>query len=296
MGSEVARNGRNEVARSTDKLPEISTEARLLRGAFRIAGLAAGTAIRGGQWAAGTTIDAGRHVVAAAMEGDSPEDVAERASARLRSLARNTLGVTEDSVREVVSYVPTGLPPNGNGSSDGQTHQALNASSAADLRRRGDELLAMSANIYSEDGLHPAYSRILDELAPDEARMLRFLALNGFQPLVDVRTNRPLGIGSELIESDLTSVTEQAGCRYPDRSKSYLINLKRLGLLAVADEPVELSRYMVLEVQPRVDAAIKRAGRAPKVVRKRVGLTDFGEDFCRTCFTLEPSPRTSIGS
>lgn len=290
MGSEIERSSNGEIARASDKLPaQISSEARLLRGVFRVAGLAAGTAIRGSQWAAGTTLDAGRQVLTAAIEGESPEDVAERASAGLRSIARNTLGVGDESVREVVSYVPTG----------GAQHVASapvgnRDSSAEELRRRGDELLAMSANVYSEDEMHPAYSRILGELAPDEARMLRFLALNGRQPVVDVRTNRPLGIGSELIESDLSSVAEEAGCRHPERSKSYLINLKRLGLLLVADEPVELSRYMVLEVQPKVDAAVKRAGRAPKIVRRRVALTDFGEDFCRTCFTLE-SPHTSIG-
>ncbi|KAA0023829.1 DUF4393 domain-containing protein [Antrihabitans cavernicola] len=293
MASEIARSGNNEVTRTGANLPaQISPEARILRGVFRVAGLAAGTAIRGGTWAAGTTIDAGRQVVAAAMEGDSPEDVAERASARLRSLARTTLGVTEESVREIVSYVPTGNLQSGNDATPTLTSRE---SSAEELRRRGDELLATSANVYSEDAMHPAYGRILGELAPDEARMLRFLALNGNQPIVDVRTNRPLGIGSELIESDLSSVSEQAGCRHPERSRSYLINLKRLGLLAIADEPVELSRYMVLEVQPKVDAAVKRAGRAPKIVRKRVALTDFGVDFCRTCFTLESSNATGIG-
>ncbi|NNH70083.1 DUF4393 domain-containing protein [Nocardia uniformis] len=158
--------------------------------------------------------------------------------------------------------------------------------SADDLRRRGDALLARSADVYFTENVHPAYDRILDQLAPDEARILRYMALNGPQPSVDVRTNRPLGIGSELVSGDLTSVPEQSGVRYPDRSRLYLINLNRLGLLANSDDPVVLSRYMVLEVQPLVEAALKKAGRAPKIVRKSLRLTEFGEDFCQTCFSI----------
>ncbi|APE38772.1 hypothetical protein BOX37_27080 [Nocardia mangyaensis] len=154
------------------------------------------------------------------------------------------------------------------------------------MRRRGDALLARSADVYFTEDVHPAYDRILDEIAPDEARILRFMALNGPQPSVDVRTNRPLGIGSELVQGDLTSVPEQAGVRYPDRSRSYLINLNRLGLTLTSDDPVVLSRYMVLEVQPVVETALKKAGRAPKIVRKSLRLSEFGEDFCRTCFTI----------
>ncbi|NKY48824.1 DUF4393 domain-containing protein [Nocardia vermiculata] len=157
------------------------------------------------------------------------------------------------------------------------------------MRRRGDNLLARSADVYFTEDVHPAYDRILDQLSSDEARILRFMALNGPQPSVDVRTNRPLGIGSELVAGDLTSVPEQAGVRYPDRSRLYLINLSRLGLLTTSDDPVVLSRYMVLEVQPIVETALKQAGRVPKIVRKSLRLSEFGEDFCKTCFTINPA-------
>nr|WP_040750629.1 Abi-alpha family protein [Nocardia transvalensis] len=157
------------------------------------------------------------------------------------------------------------------------------------MRRRGEALLARSADVYFTEDVHPAYDRILDQIAPDEARILRFMALNGPQPAVDVRTNRPLGIGSELVDGDLTSVPEQAGVRYPDRARLYLINLNRLGLLVTSEDPVVLSRYMVLKVQPVVETALKRAGRVPKIVRKSLRLTEFGEDFCKTCFAINGS-------
>ncbi|WP_084507963.1 Abi-alpha family protein [Nocardia pseudovaccinii] len=285
-GQDIARAGSRSVERSSDvEQRQISNEARLIRGVFRAAGLAAGTVVRGSQWAVETTYEVTKEITQAALDGESSADIAERTGNALRSIARSALGVTEGSVREIVSYVPT---------SNGSAPQPaaigigapLHSASSEELRRRGDALLARSADVYFTEDVHPAYDRILDELAPDEARILRFMALNGPQPSVDVRTNRPLGIGSELVTGDLTSVPEQAGVRYPDRARTYLINLNRLGLTQVSDDPVVLSRYMVLEVQPVVEAALKKAGRAPKIVRKSLRLTEFGSDFCNTCFTI----------
>ncbi|MEV6070210.1 DUF4393 domain-containing protein [Nocardia sp. NPDC052001] len=263
---------------------QISNEARMIRGVFRAAGLAVGTAARGSQWAVGTGFDITKQLTQAALDGESSADIAERTGAALRSIARSALGVTEGSVREIVSYVPT--PVNGPNQHAIGAGALLRSATSEELRRRGDALLARSADVYFTEDVHPAYDRILDQLAPDEARILRFMALNGPQPTVDVRTNRPLGIGSELVQGDLTSVPEQAGVRYPDRARHYLINLNRLGLTTTSDDPVVLSRYMVLEVQPVVESALKKAGRVPKIVRKSLRLTEFGEDFCTTCFSI----------
>ncbi|UGT38898.1 DUF4393 domain-containing protein [Nocardia yamanashiensis] len=280
---EVVRPGSRAVERSADvEQRAISNEARLIRGVFRAAGLAAGTAVRGSQWAVGTSLEITKQLTQAALDGESSQDIAERTGNALRSIARSALGVTEGSVREIVSYVPTPMgapPPSINGG-------LVRSGSGDELRRRGDALLARSADVYFTEDVHPAYDRILDQLAPDEARILRFMALNGPQPSVDVRTNRPLGIGSELVQGDLTSVPEQAGVRYPDRARHYLINLSRLGLTMTSEDPVVLSRYMVLEVQPVVETALKKAGRVPKIVRKSLRLTEFGEDFCNTCFSI----------
>ena len=129
-------------------------------------------------------------------------------------------------------------------------------------------------------------------MAPDEARVLRFLAVEGPQPAVDVRTSRPLGIGSELVAGGLSMIGLQAGVRSLERTPAYLNNLFRLGLIWFSREPVEVSRYQVVEVQPEVTEAMKRAGRASKTVRRSIHLTPFGEDFCQTCL---PPPTTVDG-
>lgn len=155
------------------------------------------------------------------------------------------------------------------------------------LQRRGAGLLAQAADVAFEEATHPAYGRILDELTPDEARILRLMATKGAQPAVDVRTGRPLRIGSEMIAAGLTVIGAEAGCRYVERVPSYLNNLFRLGLIWFSHEELhDLRGYQVLEAQPEVAEAMKRAGRAARVVRRSIALTPFGEDFCRVCLPL----------
>jgi hypothetical protein len=164
------------------------------------------------------------------------------------------------------------------------------AGSGASLKERGAELLRRSADVRVTDDTHPAYERILGDLAPDEGRILRLLATEGPQPAVDVRTARPLGIGSKLVAAGLSMIAEQAGCRRRDRTHAYLNNLYRLGLIWFSRERLEDPlRYQVLEAQPEVVAAIRRAGRGT-TLRRSIHLTPFGEDFCELCLPLDGAP------
>jgi hypothetical protein len=154
------------------------------------------------------------------------------------------------------------------------------------LRERGAALLELSSDVDYEEEFHPAYERILSQLAPDEARILRLLVTRGAQPAVDVRTTKALGIGSEMVAPGLTMIGAEAGCRYVDRVPAYLNNLYRLGLIWFSREPLEDPLdYQVLEAQPDVIAAKRKGGRA-KTVRRSILLTPFGEDFCRVCLPL----------
>jgi hypothetical protein len=149
------------------------------------------------------------------------------------------------------------------------------------LRERGDELLRRSADVREDDDGHPAYERILDELLPDEARILRLLYHAGPQAAVDVRAGAlPLNSTTELIAPGLSMIGAEAGCRRPERVPAYLDNLYRLGLVWFSREPVPgQSAYQVLEAQPDVIAALRSKGRG-RTVRRSIHLTPFGEDFC----------------
>ncbi len=156
------------------------------------------------------------------------------------------------------------------------------------LRDEGELLLRRSRDVRHEVPAHPAYERILSELAPDEGRILRLLLLSGPQPSVDVRTGGPLGlVNSRLIAPGLSMIGARAGCRYVDRVPSYLNNLFRLGMVWFSRETLrDPMRYQVLEAQPDVLEAIHSVRQA-KVVRRSIHLTPFGEDFCRVCLAPE---------
>jgi Abortive infection alpha len=154
------------------------------------------------------------------------------------------------------------------------------------LREEGEQLMRRSRDVHYEEDAHPAYERILSELAPDEGRILRLLLLDGPQPSVDIRTGGPIGlVRSTLIAPGLSMIGARAGCRYVDRVPSYLNNLFRLGLVWFSRETLRDPRpYQVLEAQPDVLAAIHSVRQA-KVVRRSIHLTPFGEDFCRVALT-----------
>jgi len=230
--------------------------------------IAANTGLSTVQWMVNTTVQTSTRVVRGVASGEPPTKIVADLTNDLRAAAREVLGVTAPE------------PP-------------ARGATSAELRARGAELLERSADVHFVEDMHPAYERILGEIAPDEARILRFLFKEGPQPTVDVRTNRPLGIGSELIEAGLSMIGRQSGVRRLDRTNAYLNNLFRLGLVWFSREEVEPERYQVVEVQPEVQEAMARAGRAPKTIRRSVHLTPFGEDFCRICLPAEdhPTPR-----
>jgi Abortive infection alpha len=152
------------------------------------------------------------------------------------------------------------------------------------LRERGEELLRRSADVNLDEGAHPAYMRILEDLSPDEARILRLLYESGPQPSVDVRSGLlPLQSTTELVEAGLNMIGPEAGARHLHDVPAYLNNLFRLGLVWFSREPVPEQRaYQVLEAQPEVAQAMEKARHA-RTVRRSILLTPFGRDFCELC-------------
>ena len=249
-----------------------SGDDSLLRATPTFARLAAGAWLRAAEWTLDSSMRAASRVTRAAISGESPAGLVEDATGELREQARRLLGISDPG--EPMGTDPARVEQDG-------------GPPTAPLRRRGAELLARSADVEYEEDMHPAFSRILGQLTPDEARILRLLATEGAQAAIDVRTWRPLGVGDELVAPGLTMIGAEAGCRHLDRMPAYLNNLFRLGLIWFSREPIDdLSRYQVLEAQPDAQEAMERAGRS-RIIRRSIRLTPFGEDFCHTCLPLD---------
>jgi hypothetical protein len=236
----------------------------LLASAPALVRLAVAAYLRTLGWTAGASLN----LMRAVLTGEAVDAITHEAREQLKRL----LGVS-DLEQRMERLPEPGASRNGN--------------HVAELKERGAELLARSATVDEDDEAHPAYERILTSLAPDEARILRLIAIDGARAAVDVRTWRPLDVGSELVEPGINMIGQEAGVRHHDRVASYLNNLHRLGLIWFSREPLDdLAAYQVLEAQPEVQRAMTKAGRG-RTVRRSVHLTPFGRDFCEVCLPLD---------
>ena len=254
--------------------------AEALPGVARIAGTAA---LRSATWAIGSGARSARNLARAMTDPMAAgelvrgvaEDVAEasRAISSVATAVSNGVPLPNALLRATVSLSSMMVP-----AEEPENRGELS------LRERGEDLLRRSRDVWSEDEAHPAYGRILDDLAPDEARILLLLLRGGPQPSVDVRTGGPVGmVSSSLLAGGLTMIGPRAGVRYLDEVPAYLNNLFRLGLIWFSREQLEDPlEYQVVEAQPDVLEAMHSV-RFPKVVRRSIHLTPFGVDFCRTC-------------
>ncbi|AYF72918.1 DUF4393 domain-containing protein [Nocardia yunnanensis] len=269
-GTELAvREGADLVVRESGQLPDaVSPNARAagpVRATAGVVAVAVSAAVEASFWSLHTALGVTSVVLRGSMAGQPPRAILSDAGAQVRHSVRQALGVS----------APEAIEP------------AAEPSPASVLRARGAELLRRSADFSSDgraedaDHHHTAYARILGELAPDEARIVRHLYLDGPQPAVEVRTGRTSHRGS------FNLLGEDAALRYPNRIGEYLANLDRLGLIHLTREALgNPHRYQLLEAMPEVRRLLKRAGFGTKVLYRTIELSSFGAGFVRTCLPV----------
>lgn len=259
-----------------------------------MARIATRAAVRSAAWGLGSSVRTGRMFVRALTDRETAGELVQEVA---RDVAEATRTVS-DVAREVSAGVPISKALL-------DATVSLSAVVLADsaprepepkqsLRERGESLLQRSRDVWGDEETHPAYARILEDLAPDEARILLLLLRGGPQPSVDVRTGGPVGlVSSALVAPGMTMIGARAGCRYLDEVPAYLNNLFRLGLIWLSREQLEdPMEYQVVEAQPDVLAAMHSV-RYAKVVRRSIHLTPFGIGLCRACL-VDPDETTAL--
>ncbi|NMN96621.1 Abi-alpha family protein [Antrihabitans stalactiti] len=251
---------------------------------------------------------AGEFARAGAEAGTNPTDAAGLAKLAGKSFMRTLGAITKgsiDTANEIAHDISTGEPITE--IVDQRVEQVRSAAwsalgmeervggialgkgaTARDLRAQGDALIDISWNVAAQPReQHPAFKQILDSLVPDEARILRFLAVAGPQPAIDIRTKTFLMKGSERIAGGISYIADMAGCAWPDRDQHYLANLNRLGLVRFSEEPVDdYRRYSLLSAHAKAMEAQEKAKKTMDVYRS-IYLSLFGKQFTEACFTLE---------
>jgi len=280
----ATETGSTDEPQPNEATPAYETrEGSLLRSVPGLARIAAAAYWRSARWTVRASTRAGSRVMRAAVTGQEPAELFRSAEADVRARARRILGISGRH-EETTTVTPEEI--------DAEREEARRS-----LRERGAELLRRSADVNFDEDSHPAYTRILEDLAPDEARILRLLAQQGPQPSVDIRSGLlPLKSTSELVAWGLNMIGTEAGCRHQDDVPAYLNNLFRLGLIWFSSEPLpDPLSYQVLEAQPEVAEAMDAAGHT-RTVRRSIHLTPFGRDFCERCLPLDTAEFEAIAS
>ena len=276
-----------------DSLPALRVET-MVEALPVVARLAAEAALRSAVWGVENGVRAGVRLARAAVDPREAAELVHDVGAGVRAYAREFLGIADlDERMRMLSPSDSRFVAGAGPAAAARARRRRENNDEEDqspevaLRVQAADLLRQSADVRVDDRTHPAYARILQELAPDEARILRLLAAEGPQPAVDVRAANLIGVGSQLVAQGLNMVGPEAGVRHVDRTEAYLNNLQRLGLVQFSDQPIDDAiRYQVLEAQPHVFDAIKSASRA-KSQQRTLRLTPFGKDFCDIALPLD---------
>jgi hypothetical protein len=211
-----------------------------------------------------------------------------RTAERFGEAALGTLGLAEMASTDAVDQAVDAVRP-----TRGDEHpRRREANSARSLRERGGELLDRASDVSDgRDPVHPGFARIIDQLAPDEARILKLLVNEGPQGIVYVNKAAPFGFGAREIARRLSMIGHEAGCLHIELVPAYLDNLVSHGLVAIRRDALEDELpYQVIEAQPEVIEALEAAGGTifrGQITRRSVHLTDFGRTFCQVCFPPE---------
>ena len=149
------------------------------------------------------------------------------------------------------------------------------------LRERGEDLLERSRDVWSDEEPHPAYVRILDDLAPDEARILVHM-LRGRPAARGRRPHRWAGGAGQLqprrVRADHDRRPRRCAVRRPRcrRTSTTCSGSAWCGSPASrCEDPMD---YQVLEAQPDVLEAMHSV-RFAKLVRRSIHLTPFGDQL-----------------
>lgn len=249
-----------------------------------LARLAAGAWARGAVWGIGTTLSASRRLTEAAVSGESAAELIDDVRDEAVDALRGLLGIVEKDPRtEPITGAAKAIVPE---------PERASAKRVGSLRERGEALLDRAATTEGgDDPIHPGFDRIVDQLAPDEARILKLLVNDGPQPIVYINKAAPMGLAPREVARRLSIIGREAGCLKADLVPAYLDNLVRLGLVAIRRDPIaDEQAYQVVEAQPDVVEAMRSVDGflfRGQSSRRSVHITDFGTAFCRAAFPPE---------
>jgi hypothetical protein len=132
-------------------------------------------------------------------------------------------------------------------------------------------------------GQSELFHRIIDQLVPDEARIISALSDGSSAPLVSIRARTPTGGPGKVVLANASLVGRTANLALPHMTPSYVTHLLTLGLIESGPEDPGMKQdYEILMSESYMLKAIKAAARGPlpaRVEKRTVQITALGRSL-----------------
>jgi hypothetical protein len=154
------------------------------------------------------------------------------------------------------------------------------ASSPATMQSKMSSLLDSALSQSSASSRQMLFHKILDQIVPDEARILGALSDGSTSPLLHVYGRTRAGLVGEVVLENASLIGKTANLGLPQLTPTYVSHLLSLGLVETGPEdPALKDEYEILAADISVLKAIKQAGRGPipaRVDRFTLRLSGLG--------------------
>jgi hypothetical protein len=159
----------------------------------------------------------------------------------------------------------------------------------SDLADLYANLLAAAMDRKTAYTAHPGFVDIIKNMAPDEARIMRYLSANTFYPLINIKRVAKSNSVFTTPFRHISLLGLDAQCQRPPLAATYIDNLERLGLIEVS-ETSRMSNeevYKRIEDFPQIKDILESMGKdpdqQPEVEKIRLLVTDLGKQFIGAC-------------
>jgi len=161
---------------------------------------------------------------------------------------------------------------------------AGNGGTAAEpLRVKMDRLLDRALEQSTRSGRQELFNKIIDQLVPDEARIIGALSDGSVSPMLHVFARTISGIGGDPILENASLVGKMANVSLPQMTPVYVSHLLSLGMIETGPEDPQLKDdYQILGADSAVLRALKKGKRGPleaKVEKYTIRLSVLGRDL-----------------
>ena len=96
------------------------------------------------------------------------------------------------------------------------------------LRELYANLLATSMDADTAKNAHPGFVEIIRSMSSDEAKIIKFIAAVGAQPMLNIRKHIPSEDGNITVHKYVSFIGGKAGCEHKELMTFYFDNLLRL--------------------------------------------------------------------